>query len=83
MAFLSIQCIVEEGNHIFVPLEQLQSIYSEIDIPSEFKEIDSHNNTRQQDSLTSRFYKSSLTYPEVKKYFNASCLVKIGFMLTK
>ena len=69
-AVFSIQCVIEKGNHNFVPLEQLENVYSQIDIPSDFKEIDSSGWARKEDSLSNHFYKSSLSYSEVKGYFN-------------
>lgn len=63
------QCI-PKGNHNFVSEEQIVNIYSQIDIPAEFNEINSYNTARQESSTSSHFYKSSLSYSEVKDYFN-------------
>jgi hypothetical protein len=69
---LSIECTFEENKHTFVPLEQVQNIYSQIELPSDFQEIDSNSSARRQSSLTSHFYKSSLPYLAAKNFFNSS-----------
>jgi len=75
MAVCSTQCI-PKGNHTFVSAEQMKNIYSQIDIPSDFTEIDSHSTTRQESSVSSHFYKSSVSYSKVKDYFEASLTSK-------
>jgi len=72
LAFFSTQCRFEEKNHIQVPLEQVQNLYAQIDLPSGFQEIDSHSNAKRESTITSHFYKSSLPYSEVISFFNDS-----------
>lgn len=72
LVFFSTQCVFEERNHIYVPLEQVQNLYAQIDLPTDFQEIDSNNNAKRQSTITSHFYKSSLPYSEVKSFFNDS-----------
>ncbi len=71
MVFISIQCVMKE-NHSFVSEQQLNNIYSEINLPVDFQQIDSSITTRRESNLETHFYKSSLSYSEAKEFFTTS-----------